>query len=58
MLQSGVGMMNQTKQKWNIKNGDLMVCAEMPVDTWLVDYLRLFGVQVGVIEPKYLKKVF
>lgn len=39
------------------KNGDLMVCAEMPVDTWLVGYLLSFGAQVEIIEPKYLKDV-
>ncbi len=39
------------------KNGDLIVCAEMPVDTWLVGYLLSFGAQVEIIEPKYLKGV-
>ena len=39
------------------KNGDLMVCAEMPVDAWLIGYLLSFGAQVEVMEPKYLKGV-
>ena len=39
------------------KNGDLMVCAQMPVDTWLTGYLLSFGAQVEIIEPKYLKGV-
>lgn len=39
------------------KNGDLIVCAEMPVDTWLVGYLLSFGTQVEIIKPKYLKGV-
>ena len=37
--------------------GDLMVCAKMPVDTWLIGYLLSFGAQVEIIEPKYLKGV-
>ena len=39
------------------KNGDLIVCAEMPVDTWLVGYLFSFGAQVEIIEPTYLKGI-
>lgn len=39
------------------KNGDLIVRAEMPADTWLVGYLLSFGTQVEIIEPKYLKGV-
>lgn len=39
------------------KNGDLIVCAEMPVDTWLIGYLLSFGTQVEIMEPKYLKGV-
>lgn len=39
------------------KNGDLIVCAEMPVDAWLIGYLLSFGAQVEIIEPKYLKSV-
>ena len=39
------------------QNGDLMVCAKMPVDTWLIGYLLSFGAQVEIIEPKYLKGV-
>lgn len=39
------------------KNGDLIVRAEMPVDTWLIGYLLSFGPQVEILEPKYLKDV-
>ncbi|MCI9269701.1 MAG: YafY family transcriptional regulator [Dorea sp.] len=39
------------------ENGDLKVCVEMPVDTWLTGYLLSFGVQVEIIEPEYLKGV-
>lgn len=39
------------------KNGDLIVRAEMPVDTWLIGYLLSFGAQVEILEPKYLKDV-
>lgn len=39
------------------KIGDLMVRAEMPVDTWLTGYLLSFGAQVEIIEPKYLKGI-
>jgi len=39
------------------KNGDLIVCTEMPVDTWLTGYLLSFGAQVEIIEPKYLKGI-
>ena len=39
------------------KNGDIIACAEMPVDPWLVGYLLSFGTQVEIIEPKYLKEI-
>lgn len=39
------------------KNGGLIVCAEMPVDTWLIGYLLSFGTQVEIMEPSYLKDV-
>ena len=39
------------------KNGDLIVCTEIPVDTWLTGYLLSFGAQVEIIEPKYLKGI-
>ncbi len=39
------------------KNGDLIACAEMPVDTWLIGYLLSFGAHVEIIEPTYLKAV-
>lgn len=39
------------------KNGDLIVRAEIPVDTWLTGYLLSFGTQVEIIEPGYLKGI-
>ena len=39
------------------KNGDLAVCARMPVDPWLIGYLLSFGAQVEIIEPQYLKGI-
>jgi len=39
------------------ENGDLLVCAEMPEDMWLVGFLLTFGTQVEVIEPLYLKEI-
>jgi len=39
------------------ENGDLLVSAKMPEDTWLVGYLLSFGTQVEIIEPLYIKKV-
>ena len=39
------------------ENGDLIACAEMPVDTWLIGYLLSFGAYVEIIEPTYLKAV-
>ena len=39
------------------KNGDLIACAEMPVDKWLIGYLLSFGAQFEIIEPAYLKAV-
>ena len=39
------------------ENGDLIVRAEMPVDTWLIGYLLSFGAQVEIMEPKYLKSI-
>ena len=38
-------------------NGDLIVSAKMPEDTWLIGFLLSFGIQVEVIEPLYLKNV-
>ncbi len=38
-------------------NGDLIVSAKMPEDTWLIGFLLSFGIQVEVIEPLYLKSV-
>lgn len=39
------------------KNGDLLVNAEMPIDTWLIGYLLSFGTQVEIIKPDDLKKI-
>lgn len=39
------------------ENGDLIACAQMPVDTWLIGYLLSFGAYVEIIEPTYLKPV-
>lgn len=44
----------QVQQK---DNGDLIVCANMPQDDWLVGYILSFGTQAEVIEPVSLKKV-
>lgn len=38
------------------QNGDILACAEMPVDAWLTGYLLSFGTQVEIIEPAYLKE--
>ena len=39
------------------KNGDFIVHAEMPIDSWLVGYLLSFGSQVEIIEPEYLRGI-
>lgn len=39
------------------ENGDLLVCAKMPEDAWLISFLLAFGTQVEVIEPSYLKEI-
>lgn len=39
------------------ENGDLIACAEMPVDAWLVGYLLSFGTQVEILEPQYLREI-
>lgn len=38
------------------ENGDLLVCAEMPEDAWLIGFLLSFGTQVEVISPVYLRE--
>ena len=38
-------------------NGDFIVSAQMPEDTWLIGYLLTFGTQVDILEPAYLKEV-
>ena len=39
------------------KNGDLIVAAYMPEDSWLIGYLLSFGAYVEVIEPTYLREI-
>lgn len=39
------------------ENGDLLACAEMPVDAWLMGYLLSFGTQVEVVEPRPLREL-
>lgn len=38
------------------KNGDLLVCARMPADAWLVGYLLSFGPQVDIVDPPFLRE--
>lgn len=38
-------------------NGDLIVSAKMPEDSWLIGFLLSFGTQVDIISPAYLKDV-
>ncbi len=44
--------MTQVKQE---ENGDFVVSAEMPEDSWLVGFLLSFGANAEVIEPAYLR---
>lgn len=37
-------------------NGDLLVDAQLPEDSWLIGYLLSFGVQVDILEPLYLRQ--
>lgn len=39
------------------ENGDLIVSARMPEDTWLINFLLSFGAQVEVLSPAYLKEI-
>lgn len=39
------------------ENGDLIVSARMPEDTWLLGYFLTFGVNVEIIKPNYLRKL-
>lgn len=39
------------------ENGDMIVRAKTPEDTWLAGYLLSFGTQVEVLKPAYLRKV-
>lgn len=38
-------------------NGDFIVSAKMPEDTWLIGFLLSFGTQVEILSPVYLKEV-
>lgn len=38
-------------------NGDFIVSAQMPVDSWLLGYLLSFGTQVEVLKPLSLRKL-
>lgn len=38
-------------------DGDLIVSAKMSIDTWLVGYLLSFGIQVDIIQPRYLQEM-
>ena len=39
------------------ENGDLLVSAPMPQDSWLIGFLLSFGTEVDVVEPGYLREV-
>lgn len=39
------------------ENGDLIVYANMPVDSWLIGFLLSFGTQAEIISPAYLKEI-
>lgn len=38
-------------------DGDLIVTAKMPEDSWLIGFLLSFGTQVDIISPAYLKDI-
>lgn len=38
-------------------NGDLIVSAKIPEDTWLIGFLLSFGTQVEILSPAYLKEI-
>lgn len=38
------------------ENGDLLVCARIPENAWLTEYILSFGTQVEIIEPISLKE--
>ncbi len=44
----------QIKQQ---KNGDLIVSAKIPENTWIIGFLLSFGTQVEILSPIYLKEV-
>ncbi len=39
------------------ENGDLIVCAKMPEDAWLIGFLLSFGAQVDILSPAHLREV-
>ena len=39
------------------KNGDLIVSAKIPENTWIIGFLLSFGTQVEILSPIYLKEV-
>lgn len=39
------------------ENGDLIACAPMPQDSWLIGFLLSFGTQVDIISPVHLKSI-
>lgn len=39
-----------------LENGDLIVSADMPQDSWLVSYIFSFGTQIEIVEPVSLRK--
>ncbi|MCI8509526.1 MAG: YafY family transcriptional regulator [Lachnospiraceae bacterium] len=44
----------QIKQQ---ENGDLLVSARLPEDTWFVGFLLSFGTRVEIVEPVYLREI-
>lgn len=45
-----------TNQVCRLENGDLLVSAPMPQDSWLIGFLLSFGTRVDVIEPERLRE--
>lgn len=46
-----------TNQVHRQENGDLLVSAPMPQDSWLIGFLLSFGTRVDVVEPVRLRAV-
>ena len=38
------------------ENGDLIVSANMPEDSWLIGFLLSFGTRVDILSPAHLKE--